>query len=331
VKTALITGLNSQDGSYLAEFLLKNDYSVIGTIRGKNPKWPYGFNPVQDNLEVVQMDLGHPESIRRVLIDSEEIDEVYNLAAQSHVGMSFSSPEETYRVTGVGACILMDEYFSFNSGGKFYQASTSEMIGNRKSMLEGYQPESPYAVAKTMAHYNAMRHLGAGRFVVSALLFNHESERRHESFVTQKIAKAAVEAWRWEHSLYPHISTKPTLRLGNIESYRDWGYAPEYVEIMWKMMQQGPSVGMRIGTGISISVREYLQKTFALLGLDWKNFTYFDSDLVRPQDVDFLRADPALANNLLGRPLTDVYELISILVEHQCVMQDVKPVYTPEK
>jgi GDP-D-mannose dehydratase len=668
--TALITGLNGQDASYLAEFLLDKGYKVIGTVRGKNPHWPVGFDPKRENLEIQQLDLGYADSIRQLFRSVGKVDELYNLAAQSHVGDSFLFPEETYKVTGVGACMLMDEYFRQFSDGKFYQASTSEMTGNRKSKLDGFSPESPYGVAKTMAHYNAKRWQNMGHFACAALLYNHEtivgfmpmivrekwandfdikpiseiaqfdesqpqyqskemsnvqvwgksgwvdvkfasayphdvvcdnklprfinsrcgaymatsshvafleggieketkdislgdkmekidlpgnypwmsissdeaeligmmvadgsitkalhgigingkftknnpeilkrftelwsritggtvrsqqtesgfkpgnfvtqlnlvggsdwlrsldlytkdkkkripkiilnssynaslsflhgynscdglkknlctyefknfktnsatlamglwylirkttnqelnltietktdgrifyslnlrsdnpkgksgagfckpnnevkkilelpeydgwfydletssgefhcgvgllhvhnSPRRHESFVTQKICKAAVQAKIWK-TLKDPMAYKPTLALGNIEACRDWGYAPQYVEIMWKIMQEKyPTTDKTIGTGHTCTVREFAKMAYEHIGLDWRDFVVYDNNLLRPNDVEYLNADPTDANNLLGRDLVTYKGLVSIMMSHQMDMQ----------
>lgn len=325
-KTAVITGVNGQDGSYLAEFLIEKGYNVVGTVRGKNPTWPYGFNPNVDKFKLVQMDLGYPEEMVQLFNTISPIDEFYNLAAQTHVGYSFNHPVQTYRVTGDAACLLMDYYFAAYPEGKFYQASSSEMFGNARSEgfisyeTDGFAPASPYAVAKIMAHYGCETHRLAGHFAVDGILFNHESERRHETFVTQKICKAAVQAYRWQ--INGKQGEKPILHLGNTMAYRDWGYAPEYVEMMWKMMQESKAKTWTIGTGITVPVYYFLEKAFEYLSLDAEEFTAIESEsFMRPYDVWYLRADPADANMLLGRMPKDVDWLVRRMVDHQLKVQ----------
>ena len=324
---ALITGVNSQDGSYLADFLLKKDYYVIGTVRSKNPKWPDGFNPNRSELEIVQCDLGFSNSISNLFSELGNIEELYNLAAQSHVGYSFEHPEETYRITGIGASMLMDAYFKNYPNGHFYQASSSEMYGNQNSIsVSGYDkfdwfnPVSPYGVAKTMAHFAANMHREMGHFVCDGILFNHESERRHESFVTQKICKKAVEIANWLES--GKKGDMAELLLGNLYAERDWGYAPEYVEVMWKMMQEKTPRIYVIGTGVAHSVQWFVERVFEYLELDWTK--YVDSGyecFSRPKDINRLCANPRDLNNLLGRTPTQAEELVRIMVNHQLEIQ----------
>ena len=329
VTNALITGVNSQDGSYLAELLLAKGYKVFGTVRSKNPKYPYGFNPNHPELEIFQVDLGYADSIRRLFLDTGYIHECYNLAAQSHVGYSFEHPEETYKVTGVGACLLMDEFFKQFPEGKFYQASSSEMFGNigrpggEFDLGMPFYPASPYAVAKLMAHYSVIAHREAGHFACDGVLFNHESERRHESFVTQKICKYVAELFANKIRGEP---TPPKLRLGNIYTLRDWGYAPEYVEIMWNIMRQDSPKTYAIGTGKSVSVSDFLVMALRYVGIDPDIKKYFEksSSFLRPVDVKYLCAEPHTANKLLGRELTQVEELVKIMMNHQLKLQGIE-------
>jgi len=322
---ALITGLNGQDGSYLAEFLLERGYTVYGTVRGKNPKWPDDFNPVQENLHIYHLDLGYPSTIVHLFQNPPvDFDECYNLAAQSHVGDSFSRLEETYAVTGQGACILMDEYFRAFPRGKFYQASTSEMFGNGNVGLldtgAKFAPASPYAIAKVMAHHHAENLRERGYFTVTGILFNHESERRHASFLTQKVCIHAAKT-KIGLDLGVPKENLPRLPLGYLGAYRDWGYAPQYVEIMWKLMQDdtpGPAV---IGTGFATKVEDFVRKTYEYLGMSYIDWVDTDPNLVRPLEVKFLRADSRLTNNLLGNRLINVNRLIPIMVEHQMNQQ----------
>ena len=325
MKKALITGLNGQDGSYLAEFLLAKGYQVVGTVRSKTPAWPYGFNPHQPNLEILQVDLGYSESIRLLFNAVGHVDEVYNLAAQSHVGYSFENPEETYKVTGVGACLMMDEFFRNFPAGKFYQASSSEMFGDQEQSINGfdwrddYLPVSPYGVAKVMAHFGASSHRKHGKFACAGILFNHESERRPDSFVTQKIVKYVALA----KACNPGIVQR--LKLGNIFARRDWGYAPEYVEIMWNIMQKEEPNEYVVGTGIATSVLSFAQKAFEYVGLDWADFTITESPyFTRPHDIACLRANPIEADKLLGKELTNVDGLVKIMMDHQLKVQGVE-------
>lgn len=321
MKTALITGVNGQDGSYLAELLLRSGYKVFGVVRGKNPKWPEDFRPENlGNLHILNCDLGYPEEILQLFntLDAP-IDEVYNLAAQSHVGDSFKHPDQTYRVTGNAACLLMDYYFSAYPFGRFYQASSSEMFGNSRSdgfhsLSDPFCPASPYAVAKIQAHFACESHRLSGHFAFDGILFNHESERRHESFVTQKICRAAVEAYIVKKSGgFPEI-----LKLGNGDAQRDWGYAPEYVEIMQSMVQGKTPSSVVIGTGTSTSVKEFAKITYEKLGMDFKEFVRFDEEkFLRPYDVWYLCADPIDAKRLLGRDLTTVDGLIDKMLHYE--------------
>ena len=315
-KTALITGVNGQDGSYMAEFLLNKGYEVLGTVRGKNSLLP--FIPLE-GMMLKLVDLGYSDDIVRLFSD-RTFDEVYNFAAQTHVGDSFYCPEQTYRVTGVGACLLADYYFTSNPKGKFYQASSSEMVGDSED--GSFRPVSPYAVAKLMAHYNVKSHRNSGRFAVDGILFNHESERRHIRFVTQKICYHAVLAYKWV--LGDRVGPIPKLNLGNIAAIRDWGYAPEYVEIIWNMMQLDTPNTWTVGTGRSESVEYFVKSAFDYLSLDWEEFTVYRTDnLMRPFDVHHLCADPTDANKLLGRMPKDVDWLVKRMVDHQLKIQGV--------
>lgn len=331
--TALITGVNGQDGSYLAEFLLRKGYTVIGTVRGKNPQWPYRYAYLDHpNFSIAEMSLDYHNQIARLIhyfrfLADTTIDECYNLAAQSHVGISFMRSDETYAVTGVGACLLMEEYFNVFPLGKFYQASTSEMFGNRVAepwnyeplhLNSGFAPASPYAIAKLMAHHCTELLRDQGKFVVSGILFNHESERRHHSFVTQKIAHYAASA---RIRLDNGIREFPKLHLGNIHAYRDWGYAPQYVEIMWRLLQEDTPQPVVVGTGRSESVEYFARNAFEYVGLDWLEYTEISDGLIRPRDVDYLCADGTVANMMLGDGLIDVDGLIPIMVNHQLQVQ----------
>jgi GDPmannose 4,6-dehydratase len=322
VKTAIITGVNGQDGSYMAELLLGKGYQVIGTIRSKNPRWPVFFTPQQDNLKLVHVDLSHPESYINLIRSSAPVDEFYNFAAQSHVGMSFEFPKETRIVNAVAADGLMDVFFWHNHNGKFYQASTSEMFGDGlvapADHNTPFAPCSPYADAKLLAHRYACEHQRHGRLCFSGVLFNHESSRRHESFVTQKVCIAAVQAYRFSKLSKCYQTPKPLLSLGSGSSRRDWGFAPEYVEAIynWVQLAGWSAESVVLGTGESHSVFELVEKAYSRFSIDWRDFVTFDnSELLRPNEVNYLQADPTDLNNLLGRESMKFAEIIDIMIE----------------
>ena len=321
-KRALITGITGQDGSYLAEFLLAKGYHVYGMVRRsssitrtrlegiyKDPKL------ANTNLLLKYGDLSDGLSLRR-LLSCVQPDEIYNLAAQSHVRISFDQPEYTADVTGTGVLRLLEAIrdYSETSGKavRFYQASSSEMFGSSpppQNEQTLFHPRSPYAVAKVAAFWNTINCREAyGLHCSNGILFNHESERRGENFVTRKITCAAGRI---------KVGLQDKLVLGNLDARRDWGYAKDYVEAMWLMLQQDKPNDYVIATGESHSVREFLDAVFDILGLDWHEFVESDAYYYRAAEVDFLQGDATKAHQQLGwAPKTSFQELVRIMTEH---------------
>jgi len=319
-KTALLTGITGQDGSYLAEFLLAKGYAVHGVIRRASL-----FNTDRiDHLHVGQDrhpnfflhygDLSDAGALRN-LIEDVKPDEVYNLGAQSHVRVSFDQPEYTVDVTAVGVLRLLEAIRGYqkNSGARvrFYQAGSSEMFGSarpRQNELTRFQPRSPYACAKVYAHYQVVNHREAyGMFAVNGILFNHESPRRGETFVTRKITRAATRI---------KLGLQEKLYVGNLDARRDWGYAAEYVEAMWSMLQQDEPQDFCVATGVSHSLEEFLDMAFGSLDLDWRRHVAHDPRYLRPAEVAHLEGDATRAREILGwRPRTDLRGLVALMIE----------------
>lgn len=290
MRKALITGINGQDGSYLAEFLLKNGYEVFGIIK-RNSITESQFSRIdhiREKLNLTYADITDLASLTHVVKDVQP-DEVYNLAAQSHVRVSFDQPVLTTQVTGVGALNVLEAVRLYKPDARIYQASSSEMFGN-SSDSDGYQretttfnPASPYACAKVFAYHISRNYRNAyDMFVSNGILFNHESPRRGTNFVTNKICKEAV---RIKLGYIDH------LQLGNLSSKRDWGHARDYVRAMWMILQQDEPDDFVCATGISHSVQDVVEHTFKNLDLDWKDFVRFDERLLRPEEVEGLRGD----------------------------------------
>jgi GDPmannose 4,6-dehydratase len=319
-KTALITGVTGQDGSYLAELLLAKGYQVHGIVRRSSL-----FNTDRiDHLHVGETpdprfflhygDLSDAGALRNVL-DEVQPDEVYNLGAQSHVRVSFDQPEYTVDVVGVGVIRLLEAIRSFmKHNGKqirFYQASSSEMFGSAKPRQhEGtrFQPRSPYACAKVYAHYQVINHRESyGLFACNGILFNHESPRRGETFVTRKITRAATRI---------KLGLQDKLFLGNLDAKRDWGFAGDYVEAMWRMLQQDQPDDYVVATGESITIRDFLDLSFERLELDWHKHVEIDPRYFRPAEVDHLEGDASRVRNLLGwEPKTDIRTLAAMMID----------------
>jgi len=317
VKRALITGITGQDGSYLADFLLKKGYEVHGVKRRSS-----SFNT--ERLDDIYADW-HEEDSRMFLhfadmndggslwnlLYAVKPDEVYNLAAQSHVRVSFDIPEYTCDVTANGALRLLEGIRRVGLNCRYYQASSSEMFGSApppQSEATRFHPRSPYACAKLFAHSITTNYRESyGLFACSGILFNHESPRRGETFVTRKIARAAARI---------QAGLQDKLYIGNMDAKRDWGYAPEYVEAMWMMLQQDEPDDYVIGTGENHSVKEFVELAFARVGLDWTDHVTIDPRYYRPAEVDSLLADPAKARTQLGwRHTTDFRQLVEIMVD----------------
>lgn len=316
-KKALITGITGQDGSYLAELLLAKGYEVFGIIRRSSSFNTGRINHLYQDpheskpkLKLVYGDLADGSSLSRILRDVEP-DEIYNLAAQSHVRVSFDIPEWTSDVGALGCLRILDAIRDTGLKTRFYQASSSEMFGSApapQSESTAFRPRSPYACAKLFSHWMTVNYRESyGLFAVSGILFNHESPRRGETFVTRKISKAVARI---------KLGKEKNLFLGNLESKRDWGYAPEYVEAMWQMLQQKEPQDVVIATGECHTVEEFVQEAFASQGLNWKDHVEIDERYYRPTEVDELRGDSSKAQKVLGwKPKVKFKELVSLMVK----------------
>jgi len=313
MKRALITGITGQDGSYLAEFLLKKGYKVFGTVRRLSTPNMENIRHLQDEVEFISADLLDQTSLTEAL-DQSEPDEVYNLAAQSFVKASFDQPVLTGEFTALGVTRILEAIRSVNSKIKFYQASSSEMFGKvvetpQKETTRFY-PRSPYGVAKVYGHYITVNYRDSyDMFACSGILFNHESPRRGIEFVTRKIAHAAARI---------SLGKQKTLELGNIEAKRDWGFSGDYVEAMWMMLQQEKPDDYVIATGETHSVREFIEVAFAHVGIkDWEKYVNSDNPKhLRPAEVDYLIGDYSKAKKTLGwAPKTSFKELVAMMVD----------------
>ena len=310
-KKALITGITGQDGSYLAELLLEKGYDVHGLIRRSSSFNTWRIDGVRDRLELHYGDLVDQNSLMRTL-EAIEPDEVYNLAAQSHVKVSFEMPEYTTDVTAMGVLRVLDAVRALSPKTRVYQAGSSEMFGliqeNPQTERTPFHPRSPYGVSKVFGHWMAVNYReGYGMHVSNGILFNHESPRRGENFVTRKITMglAAIRKGKAKE-----------LRLGNLDAQRDWGFAKDYVEAMWLMLQQEKPDDYVIATGETHSVREFLDEAFAYAGLDWKGFVKVDPKYFRPAEVDFLLGDPSKARRVLGwQPKVTFKALVRLMVD----------------
>ncbi len=316
-KKALITGITGQDGSYLSEYLLSLGYEVHGVIRKAShfttQRLEHLYSTVNGESESLKLHYGDvldPLNIIE-LLNSIQPDEIYNLAAQSHVKVSFEIPKYTVDVVAGGAQNLLEAIRILKLPTRFYQASSSEMFGDSpppQSEKTRFNPLSPYAAAKLHAHHTVRIYREAyGVFAVSGILFNHESPRRHETFVTRKITKAVAEI----------VSGKrKDLYLGNLEARRDWGYAPEYVQAMHQMLQLNSPEDFVISTGESFSIKDFLDFSFGYVNLDWQKYVKYDSALERPLEVNFLQGDSSLAKNKLDwESKTQGKALAEIMVE----------------
>jgi GDPmannose 4,6-dehydratase len=316
MKKALITGITGQDGSYLAELLLAKGYEVTGIIRRSSSFNTERLDPVYQDphaasyrLRLVYGDLDDASSLGRILHQVRP-DEIYNLGAQSHVRVSFDVPEYTASTVGMGTLRLLESIRDSGIQTKFYQASSSEMFGSApppQDETTPFQPRSPYACAKVFAHQLCQNYREAyGLFVSCGILFNHESPRRGIPFVTRKVTRAAA---RIRHGL------DQKLYLGNLDSRRDWGFAGDYVEAMWRMLQQEKPGDFVIATGESHSIRELLDVAFETLELDWKKYVEIDPRYFRPTEVDHLQGNATRAQRILGwQPKVRFKELVQMMV-----------------
>jgi GDPmannose 4,6-dehydratase len=308
---ALITGITGQDGSYLAELLLEKGYEVHGLVRRSSSFNTWRIDHVRDHLALHYGDLVDQNSLARTL-EAIEPDEIYNLAAQSHVKVSFEMPEYTTDVTGLGVLRLLDAVRELGAPARVYQAGSSEMYGlvqeTPQTERTPFHPRSPYGISKVFGHWMAVNYReGYGMHVSNGILFNHESPRRGENFVTRKITMglAAIKQGKSKE-----------LRLGNLDAKRDWGFAKDYVEAMWLMLQQPRPDDYVVAMGETHSVREFLEEAFGYVGLKWQDFVKVDPKYFRPAEVDVLLGDPTKARTVLGwKPKVSFKELVRLMVD----------------
>ena len=308
--TALITGITGQDGSYLAELLLKKGYRVVGVARRSSTVTYERINHLLDDITVVQGDL-HDQGSLLSLLEEYEPTEVYNLAAQSFVPTSWGQPALTGDITALGVTRILEAIRFVNPKIRFYQASSSEMFGKVVEVPQRettpFYPRSPYGVAKVYGHWITVNYRESfDMFATSGILFNHESPRRGLEFVTRKISDGAARI---------KLGQAKELRLGNLEAQRDWGFAGDYVDAMWRMLQQDEPDSYVIGMGETHSVREFCEIAFGHLGLDYKEFVIQDERFYRPAEVDLLISDPSKARSVLGwEPAVTFKELVTMMV-----------------
>jgi GDPmannose 4,6-dehydratase len=308
---ALITGVTGQDGSYLAEFLLSKGYQVIGVVRRTSHDSYERIDHLLDRIEVVPADLLDQHSLTVVLQETRP-DEVYNLAAQSYVPTSWNQPVLTGEFTALGVTRILEAIRLVHPSARFYQASSSEMFGKvtetPQSEKTSFYPRSPYGVAKVYGHWITVNYRESyDLFAVSGLLFNHESPRRGIEFVTRKVTDGVARI---------KLGLAKELRLGNLDARRDWGYAGDYVEAMWLMLQQRVPRDYVIGTGETHSVRDLVELAFSRVGLDYREYVVSDPRYYRPAEVDLLLADPRVARKELGwTPKVSFKELVEMMVD----------------
>lgn len=323
MKRALITGITGQDGSYLTELLLDKGYQVFGIVRRSS-----SFNTdridhlYQDphepdaRLRMFYGDLNDSSSLNTILRNTQP-DEIYNLGAQSHVRVSFDVPEYTADVTGLGTVRILEAIRDIGIKPKFYQASSSELFGRAREVpqteLTPFYPRSPYACAKAYAYHITVNYRDSyGLFACNGILFNHESERRGETFVSRKITRAATRI---------KLGLQDKLYMGNLDARRDWGYARDYVEAMWLILQAEEPDDFVIATGENHSVKEFLSEAFGYLDLDWREYVEIDERYYRPAEVDLLLGDPSKARRVLGwEPKVGFKEMVHLMVDHDLVL-----------
>ena len=311
MKTALITGITGQDGSYLAELLLEKGYRVFGLARRSSTVTFERIQHIQDRIEMVSGDLGDQNSLLYALQECSP-DEVYNLAAQSFVQTSWNQPTLTGDVTALGVTRMLEAIRVHNPRIRFYQASSSEMFGKVQAVPQRedtpFYPRSPYGVAKVYGHWITVNYRESyDLYAVSGILFNHESPRRGIEFVTRKVSDGVARI---------KLGLARELRLGNLDARRDWGYAGDYVEAMWHMLQQPAPRDYVIGTGRTHSVRELVEVAFNHVGLDWQKHVVTDPKYMRPAEVDLLQADPSKACDELGwSPKIGFEQLVGMMVD----------------
>jgi GDPmannose 4,6-dehydratase len=318
MKRALLTGITGQDGSYLAELLLTKGYEVHGIKRRSSsfntsridsilPDW----HEREARLLLHFADLSDSTSLNKLLYRIQP-DEIYHLGAQSHVKVSFEMPEYTGDITALGTIRLLEGIREMGLRTKFYQASSSEMFGTTKEYPQRettpFRPSSPYACAKVYAHWATVNYRESyGMFACNGILFNHESPRRGETFVSRKITRAIARI---------RAGLQSKLYMGNLEAKRDWGYTPEYVDAMWRMLQLDAPDDFVVATGETHSVREFLETAFHYAGLDWQKYVEIDPKYFRPTEVDYLQGDASKAQRVLGwRPAVTFHELVKLMVD----------------
>ena len=311
MKTALITGITGQDGSYLAEFLLEKGYRVVGMQRRSSTETVGRIAHLLDKIELVQGDLLDQLSLIEI-IKHYQPDEVYNLAAQSFVPTSWQQPVLTGEFTALGVTRMLEAIRLVKPDAKFYQASSSEMFGKVREVPQRettpFYPRSPYGVSKVYGHWITVNYRESyNLFAVSGILFNHESERRGLEFVTRKVTHGVAKI---------KLGLAKELRLGNLDAQRDWGYAPDYVRAMWLMLQQDQPDDFVIATGRTHSVRRLCEIAFGCVGLDWRDYVVVDPALIRPAEVDLLVGDASKARAVLGwEPTVSFEEMIERMVD----------------
>lgn len=308
---ALITGITGQDGSYLAEFLLSKGYEVYGIVRRSSTLNFERISHIQDRIHLISADLMDQNSLISAVQESNP-DEVYNLAAQSFVPTSWRQPVFTGEATALGVTRILEAIRLVKPGAKFYQASSSEMFGKAQEVPQRettpFHPRSPYGVAKVYGHWIAVNYRESyGMFICSGILFNHESPRRGLEFVTRKITDGVARI---------KLGLNHELRLGNLDARRDWGFAGDYVRAMWLMLQQQEPDDYVIATGVTHSVRDFVEAAFDYVGLDYRKYVVIDPRFVRPAEVDLLQGDASKAREKLGwKPEVSFEDLIAMMVE----------------
>lgn len=325
-KKALITGITGQDGPYLAELLLEKDYEVFGMVRRSSAPNYWRFKRIIGQIHLVDGDLLDPISLIE-LLRKVKPDEIYNLAAQSHVGRSFEQPGVTLAITGKGAVDLILAARDVAPEARFYQASSSEMFGDVRGKVPQneetpFNPANPYAVAKLYAHHMARIYRREGMFITSGILFNHESPKRGEHFVTSKVAYGAAcckigvkNSDRLDEKGKPMVRNGK-LVLGNLDAVRDWGFAGDYVEAMWLMVQREEPDEFVIATGVGHTIKDLCEVAFSHVGLNWREYVETTETLVRPYETGPLIGDASKAKKILGwRPKTSFEELIAMMVD----------------
>ena len=308
---ALITGITGQDGSYLADFLLKKGYKVYGMVRRSSTETFERIAHIKDKIRLVQADLLDEESLIQMMEETRP-DEIYNLAAQSFVPTSWSQPILTGEFTAIGVTRMLEAMRRVRPKAKFYQASSSEMFGKVREVpqteLTPFYPRSPYGVSKVYGHYITVNYRESyNLFAVSGILFNHESPRRGKEFVTRKITDGVARI---------KLGLAEDLRMGNLDSKRDWGFAGDYVKAMWMMLQRKKPDDYIIATGVAHSVKDFLSAAFEYAGLDYKKYVLIDPKFIRPAEVEHLLGDSTKAKKILGwKPEVNFKYLVKMMVD----------------